>query len=59
MPKIVTDFEKQSRKCQNFRAARALSVISVIRAALGDISVTTIEKTLFARKNRREAAKKI
>ena len=57
MPKIVTDFEKQSRKRQNFRAARALSDIFVIRAALSDISVTTIEKTLFARKNRREAAK--
>ena len=56
MPKIVTDFEKQSRKRQNFRAARALSVISVIRAALSDISVTTIEKTLFARENRPEAA---
>ena len=48
MPKIVTDFEKQSRKRQNFRAARALSDISIIRAALSDISVTTIEKTFFA-----------
>ena len=56
MPKIVTDFEKQSRKRKNFRAARALSDISIIRAALSDISVTTILKTLFARKNRREAA---
>ena len=44
MPEIVTDFEKQSRKRQNFRAARALSDISVIRAALSDISITTIEK---------------
>ena len=58
MPKIVTDFEKQSRKRKNFRAARALSDISIIRAALCDISVTIIEKTLFAKKNRHEAAKK-
>ena len=47
MPKIVTDFEKQSRKRKKNCAARALSVISVIRAALSDISVTTIEKTFF------------
>ena len=56
MGEIVTNFEKQSRKRKNFRAARALSDISVIRAALSDISITTIEKILFARKNRREAA---
>ena len=47
MPKIVTNFEKQSRKRQNFRAARALSDISVIRAALSDISITTFFKYLL------------
>ena len=44
MPEIVTNFEKQSRKRQNFRAARALSDISVIRVA-----THTIEK-LFLKK---------
>ena len=56
MPKIVTDFEKQSRKRKKNRAARPLSDISDIRAALSDIYITTIEKILLARKNRREAA---